>query len=429
MKNNFLLDVSYQLNHFNELLTEDKMFDLQLVLIDLNNNQLTLKLHKIILWINSPFFRKLLTSFSDYNKDIITINVSDSYVMKDIIMTFYLQNIKSIDYPDWRYLFECIKCYDYLCIPYNYDNIYDIEIPSSKFNKLLEILPYLNDEYKIYKLVRKGMPLDYDLSLLSHDLLEKLTKYKFNCEIVLCTTWSDLNFINIDNNKNSNIYMSYNYNFYNACYLSFSNNNKYLICGNMEGEILLLKKNFYSDMDYDMIKNVTHHINISKRVYKIIPYDNNNFVICHYKRLYGGNESIIEVWKISDDNTVDISTIKNDKRVIDLTIIEPHKLVTIQTNQIIKIYDLNNNNELFYLELFDVLNNTILKNYNNERYFNSGFATYENLLVIGCYDNSIKIFDIYVKKIINTLTIHQARIVNICNYDNNLIYLVIIVAH
>ena len=62
--------------------------DLKLTLFD-GTNQITINVHKIILYFSCIYFEKLLTSLKEKNMDEITIEVPNIYVMHDIIMSYY----------------------------------------------------------------------------------------------------------------------------------------------------------------------------------------------------------------------------------------------------------------------------------------------------------------------------------------------------
>src|ERR1700678_3566293 len=91
--------------------------DLVLTLKD-NISEITMNLHKIILYSSCIYFEKLLTTCKERNLDKITIFVPNAFVIYDIIMSFYHQNSNISNLSKWKHLIESAKCYDFLGLPF-----------------------------------------------------------------------------------------------------------------------------------------------------------------------------------------------------------------------------------------------------------------------------------------------------------------------
>ncbi len=157
----------------NDVLNKKLFTDLELILKD-SNNIIKLDVHKIVLLLNSLYFQKLLTTFNECNLNSITIEVPNAYISYDIIMSFYKIKTNSGFYDHWRYILEAIKCYDFFHLDYDYSKLLSIDIPEEGFQLLLNTIPYLEDNVETFDFIRKSIPKNYDINLLSDDLINKL---------------------------------------------------------------------------------------------------------------------------------------------------------------------------------------------------------------------------------------------------------------
>lgn len=169
-------------NKISSSLTNKVFTDLELTLKDPYGFLKIINVHKIILWLNSSYFEKLLTSCKEATMDKITIEVPNVEIAHNIIMSFYdkltpktKEAKKDLSgYPHYQYLFDQIKCHDFFDVEFDTSFIYTINIPSEAFESLLEILPLLDDNKRTYDLLRSVMPKNYDKLKLSDELLRKL---------------------------------------------------------------------------------------------------------------------------------------------------------------------------------------------------------------------------------------------------------------
>ena len=154
----------------NEILT-----DITLILTD-EKTEIKVKLHKIILYSSSIYFKKLLTNFKEKNLNEITITVPNAYVTYDIIMTFYGQKTNIGYLPEWKHLLESIKCNDYLGLENDFTLIKNLEIPEKGFELLLAIGALMNYDSDALRTIIKNISKDYDLRKISVELKKKIVK-------------------------------------------------------------------------------------------------------------------------------------------------------------------------------------------------------------------------------------------------------------
>src|SRR5581483_1080771 len=167
---------------FNKLcqdLHNKKYTDVEIILVD-DNKQLNINVHKVILACSSDYFDKLFNFGTEKFQHQITINVNDVNIAHDIILSFYGQNINSVDCSHWKYLLESIKCRCFFCLPNDISLLYDLIVPAEGFDLLLETTEYfdfINDD-KIMRTIKKNIPMNYDLRNLSLEFVKELSKFQ-----------------------------------------------------------------------------------------------------------------------------------------------------------------------------------------------------------------------------------------------------------
>ena len=100
-------------NKLNTFRQNNLFIDLILTITDSDDNSLKLSVHKIILAYFSDYFKTLFTKFGESFNNEITIEVPNAYIMSDLILSFYGENINSGSYPDWYHCLEMIRCCDF----------------------------------------------------------------------------------------------------------------------------------------------------------------------------------------------------------------------------------------------------------------------------------------------------------------------------
>ncbi len=425
--------------------TNNIFSDLELTLKD-TNTEIILTVHKHILYTFSPYFKNLLTNCKEATMNKILINVPNAYVCSDIIMSFYQKKICSGNYPVWKYLFECIKCYDFFGINYDYDQIFTIQIPSEGFEDLLEILPYLEENDKIYALIRKCMPADYDNSKLSYELLEKLVKKTTYYYSILCTNNDNYNstLISYDIEDNSitnklNTIINKKYLIFDYYYYDRNNCNNYLLFGNDTGDLTIYSSGKYFDFhSRSYIKNNILSLKISNNGEKIIVTTstiiiiysfinnivdvdrylhgdaaiyNGLFVDCSDNYFFVANTNEIKIWTF--DNYNNIFTIFEPNSICDAYFLKnSNKIIYAVRCGSINIYDIDTNTTSVFFDI-DTLNNIdgIIS-----------MSITDNLISVLNNKKKLFVFDINSKILINMYELnHKTNTKIIISPDNNYI--------
>lgn len=161
-------------NTNNYLTTENDLFtDLALTLYnDSDGDEITINVHKIILYKRCDYFKKLLTNCREKNSNKITIWVPNVYIARDIIMSFY-NNKNNISDSDWNYVLEYIMCCDFFMLDFNRSLLENLEVPRKGFELLLTVVNTIDHNDEFIYLIKKNLPTNYILpDKLQHKIEE-----------------------------------------------------------------------------------------------------------------------------------------------------------------------------------------------------------------------------------------------------------------
>lgn len=304
-------------------LRDDKIFTDLILTLDDGSDQIILHLHKIVLCASSIYFRTLLTSFKEKNLTEITVRVPNVYASNDIIMGFYGEKTNAGNFSDWRHLIETVKCREFFNMKVDLESLESIQVPAIGFELLLEAVePYLSDK-NIMKMIIKNLPPDYNLNMLSKELITEMIDmidwYYIICETdegtkcinskifeyICCPFLHDnTKIVSYSSEKNQIVY-TYGrgtiraYDFNNQCMFSLLIFNQYdginCMCQSPTDDTMAIV--FY-DTNRDQNDGVyIHDIKNNKKIYKLSRdiYDN----ICYSpngKYLAGYCLDIISIW-------------------------------------------------------------------------------------------------------------------------------------
>ena len=154
---------------------DGKDFDVEISIKD-NNNTIILKLHRFVLMNSCDFFEALLL-FPNSNKNNFAMEVPNALVVCDIIASFYGVDQNSTNYPKWQYILETFKCKNYLCLPMDVTQLYDLKIPAEGFELFFRVAEFFGDitsNRKLMKSIKINLPLNYDLTIFTEDFLREL---------------------------------------------------------------------------------------------------------------------------------------------------------------------------------------------------------------------------------------------------------------
>jgi WD40 repeat protein len=125
----------------------------------------------------SDYFNSLLTKFKNADDDIITIVVPNANIVYNIVSEHILKNYKTC-LPEWKYNVETIRCLDYIGHDREIVIPTDAVLDKDDFEYLLDFVnkTALSGENmeQIITLLGRNMPIDFDLSTLSNDFLDRM---------------------------------------------------------------------------------------------------------------------------------------------------------------------------------------------------------------------------------------------------------------
>ncbi|AVG46613.1 BTB POZ domain-containing [Acanthamoeba polyphaga mimivirus] len=278
----------------NEFLIKGSVRDL---IIDLDDgiNKLGFGTNRNIMSESCQYFEKLL-SWDKSNR--INILVPNVYVMRDIIMSFHNDIRQTGEYPEWKYTLIAHQCYDFLGL--EYDKLYQIKIPTNKFDKLLNYIDTIGYNNKTIKLLLCNLPLNYDISPFPPELIDEMYKLVTKHKIITINEvgipmFYDPKIKNSNNifncskgpvsgyKKNKIIYGS------KKNYIVFTNNENVCIWSIEDNKILhKIPNNFYDGYVIYMkfINNDTQLCIIYSKTFKILDAITWTIVYDHYKNGY-----------------------------------------------------------------------------------------------------------------------------------------------
>ncbi|AKI80633.1 putative BTB/POZ domain-containing protein [Acanthamoeba polyphaga mimivirus] len=235
--------------------------DLELTIND-GVNKLVTNVHKIILYSSCVYFEKLLT-FGENYPNSIEILVPNTFVVYDIIMSFYGQKINSGNYPEWKIYLESYRCRDFLGLELDISDIKHLIVPEEGFELLLDIIELIGYNNETIRLLIKNLPEKYDLNKFPKELLSKILKLsqnpccitrKNNCFYVYDIVTSNL----IKSIPVKDINLENNYTFGN---IAVSPNNNQIAYISERKNIII--QSLYNIKTSHIIKNKYHNSKIS----------------------------------------------------------------------------------------------------------------------------------------------------------------------
>ena len=199
--------------------------DLELTLVDGNNNQMTLNVHKNILANTAPYFSKLFGFGVEATSDKITINVSNLNIMFDLIMSFY--DKKQNNLPEWKYKLEMIKSKFFLGLDYDPNLLANIKVPEEGFEQLINAIEMIGFTDENVKLINNNLPQDYDITKLSAELINQMIEIESNYSIASSGSDGNVRLWNLIDGQEIN----YSFKGSNGC-ISISHDHKWMSCPN-----------------------------------------------------------------------------------------------------------------------------------------------------------------------------------------------------
>lgn len=266
--------------------------DVELSIRD-QENKIIFSAHKIILASTSPYFRKMFT----FNKgmDKITMNVDNSTIMHQIILSLYGIKNKDIDTKHWYYKLQKIKSYQYLLIEYPVYKLYNLKVPAEGFDLLLQILNQYNlsKNKGLVKVVQNNIPIGYDTNMLPCDIKNEI--------------------------KPSNKESCADFQYYSSC-------GNFIACDTIENKNYVIR---IIDVNQNTCINKLEYVNPIKG----ICFSSNNKIVYFLDDRHNLMKWNIKIPSFQKLITLPKHLIMNNKNPIDFMITDDEKTITIKDNK------------------------------------------------------------------------------------------------
>ncbi|AEX62136.1 putative BTB_POZ domain-containing protein [Megavirus courdo7] len=216
---------------FCQLFDSEILSDVKIILID-NKNQLSLNLHRVILFARCQFFEKMFLNFVEAKQFDVIVNVIDINVARDIIKNIYGFEINQPD--NWQYRLKYYICCDYFGIKCQLPT--NIKVPNDCFDDLLNLIDIIGYTNETIQILANNLPVDYDISNLPIELLREINNNIYSNDMITMRYKSGIMNIDIVDKNGCEIKNIHHKNYCkNLCYLSkmnkiiFTRNNKLMV--------------------------------------------------------------------------------------------------------------------------------------------------------------------------------------------------------
>ncbi|AAV50998.1 putative BTB/POZ domain-containing protein [Acanthamoeba castellanii mimivirus] len=151
------------------LFNNNKFSDCKLVLDD-GNVQVTLNVHKCLLYMNSLYFQAMFDNFKEQEYSEIKIRVQNSQIATDVIKSFYEKS--NVINADWQYQLDYAIETKFFGVEYVLDK--NIIVPYIYFDLFVDKIELIGYNNTTLNMILNNLPLDYDLDKFPTDFLEGL---------------------------------------------------------------------------------------------------------------------------------------------------------------------------------------------------------------------------------------------------------------
>ena len=181
-----------------ELFESEILSDLTLNLVNSVNDEqkVTLRVHKAILFVGCLYFRSMFSKFSEQTASEITIEVIDTDIASDIIKSFY--GISTENPTDWKTILNKHQCQVFFGLEVELPS--DIRVPESDFEEFLDSIEKFGYTDRVIRLIISNLPKNYDMIKFPKDFLREVYDITNDYQIVILSGYSCLEIYDKDFN-------------------------------------------------------------------------------------------------------------------------------------------------------------------------------------------------------------------------------------
>lgn len=399
-------------------LTNKEFTDVKLILLD-KCQSIIIDVHKVILAFSSNYFHRIFNFGMEKNLKEITINVPDSKITYDMIVSFYGKIINSTNYSHEEYLLKMFKCRNYFCLSNDVSVLYDIKVPTEGFELLLEVAEELKclDDKNLLTTIKNNIPDDYPLEKFSKDFLKEILLIKKYCVVLGCVDG-----VHVLDLKMGNLSKRFDMETEIAFGVSISPNGKLIASAHRSQ--LCLRDAATGDVIHILFeqKNINFEsMEFSTDNLQIVAYCYQNIYVWDVltgQLLYNfmAHDTYISTVSFSSDNTKIVSTAYNDKIKIwdtttlkSLKTIDNHtknyyqikfsldnsKIIGRSSDNIINIWNIDTGNLLNSLQVSDGIHDSI---------YDIAISS-DNTKIVSVSYHKIRVWHLETGKLLNTFNI------------------------
>jgi hypothetical protein len=163
------------IQRFHNDIVQKKYTDAQLIIHD-GVQTIIMHVHKMYLSLFCEYFEKLFNFGDAITKSEFNIEVADSGIFRDVVLTLYGEKTPEYNACD---TFRMIRCRDFLGLPNDVAQLYDLVVPEDDYDFFMDTVDLFDiTDYRLLYTIRKNMPINYDLTGLSFDMVQNLVDIK-----------------------------------------------------------------------------------------------------------------------------------------------------------------------------------------------------------------------------------------------------------
>ncbi len=149
------------------------MANIQLVIKD-DSNSITLNVNRDTLCSKIDYFNKMFNNFVESTKEIVSIHVLNSQIVRDLIESRIYDRKITADKKNWKYILDLYKCQDYFGIEIDSELMKDLLVPREYFGHLLDIIDLVGYNKNTVNTVVQNIPIDFNVKVFPPKLINNM---------------------------------------------------------------------------------------------------------------------------------------------------------------------------------------------------------------------------------------------------------------
>jgi len=406
------IPLNYDLNNSTAEFVNKFVDTIEIILID-PSGTLNIVAHKCVLESSAPYFHGLFHFNENTNqKKQFEIEVNNTKVARDMISTFYNQEIDSALYRNIKYLSDMFECRRSFCLDNDIKLLYDIDVPKEDFELFMQVIDSFTQTIKdfdpvndkrLMRAIKKNIQLDYDLNNFTIEFINELLLVDY--QIVLGGAGKDIQIWDTYTNQLLNTLKGHNN---TVSGLTFSSDNSTIISASHDGSIKI-----WNTQTGQLLNTFNAHNNWINSI--ALSSDN-------LKIVSSSHDKSIKIWNAKSGQLLNTLYGHNGRVNSVAFSSDGLKIISGSGDASIKIWDTQTGRLLNTLNAHTYWINSAAFSSNAHTYWiNSVAFSSDNLRIVsGNSDNTVKIWDANSGLLLNTLDSHTGSVQSVAFSPNNL---------